>query len=130
MATRFWLPHRVLFHYTSAHDAEALRRDALDGEAFFVVGVGAHYGHGLYATDLDPFETSPEEVNTECFHGTRSTDGLNGVLVLDADRGAFERVLGHIWLLEEQPLAAIDLVDLLVGTGVHDDVDGWTLRAL
>lgn len=130
MATRFWLPQRVLFHYTSAQAAEALRRDALDGEAFFVVGVGAHYGHGLYATDLDPLGTSAEEVNTECFHGTRSASELNGVLVLDAVRGAFEHVLGHIWLLEDEPVAAIDLIDLLVGTGVHDDVDGWALRAL
>lgn len=125
-----WLPDNPLFHYTSAATAATIRCDALDDAAFFVVGVGAHYGHGLYATDLDPFDTPMDEVNLECFHGAQPAEELTGVLVLDAAEGPFRHVIGHIWLLASPPVAAIDLAGLLVGVGIHDDEHGWRLAAL
>lgn len=134
MADRFWLPTHVLFHYTSASFAAELADAAAEpyGAPLFVVGEGAQYGYGLYATDLDPFTTPREELVEACFaHAPPDHRALDGVLVLERDvteRG-FAQMTEHIWLLPASPLEPVDLSRLLLGAGACADGQ-WKVREL
>lgn len=73
-------PGNYLFHYTEAAYVEEI---AADG--YFLVGSGANFGLGLYATDLAPHEATPDEIRAVCFEGDAPFGSFDGVLVLLGD---------------------------------------------
>lgn len=66
-----------LFHYTEAEHAEEIA-----AAGYFHVGTGAHFGFGLYATDLSPEEATPEEIRAVCFEGDAPKKVCDGLVVL------------------------------------------------
>jgi len=111
-----------LFHYTDVASAEAIA-----AEGYFEVGPGSNFGFGLYATDLDPDEGSPEEIRAVCFEGDAPTAVLDGVLVLLGNHPShpFVEVDRRVFQLPARLGQVIPLQRILVATGRRLE-DHWT----
>ena len=130
MADELWTEERGVvyrFHYTEAHLARQIAEDEI-----FLVGPGARYGPGLYATDLHPDEADPEEIREVCFAGDAAENAFTGVLVLlDGDPLPFEAVRGapRIFRLPAAKVGeSIAVDDMLVGVGERQG-SGWRILA-
>lgn len=116
----------VVFHYT---EASAARRIAADEN--FLVGGGAQFGPGLYATNLDPEEASEEEIKAICFEGDGAAIAYSGVLVLlgDDPLTPFEEVDKRIFLLpDSENRGYVPLHPILVGVGERLDDGRWEIE--
>lgn len=118
-----------LYHYTEAGYARSIADDE-----YFMVGDGAHYGYGLYATDLVPAEASPSEIRRVCFSGDAPKNAFDGVLVLLADdpQTPFESVDDQIYLLEgeeQSPGELIPMFSILVGVGTRLVGADWEIES-
>jgi hypothetical protein len=118
---------KYLFHYT---EIELAREIAEDG--VFEVGPGARYGPGLYATDIHPNESDPEEIRAICFEGDAADNALNAVLVLLGDDHVqeFEAVpeAPRIYRLPAEVMEAVPIDAILVGIGQRGPA-GWSIEA-
>ena len=103
-----------LFHYTDTVSAESI---AVEG--YFEVGSGANFGFGLYATDLDPDEGTPEEIRAVCFEGDAPAAALDAVLVFVGNHPShpFVEVDRRVFLLSARVGQLIPLQRILVAVG-------------
>lgn len=118
---------RYLFHYTEAEYAAQIAADEI-----FEVGLGAHFGPGLYATDLPPAEATPDEIRVICFAGDAADNAFNGVLVLLADDPLipFEAVDKRIFRIPADEIGDVIPVEaILVGVGRRLPGGGWEIMA-
>lgn len=117
-----------VFHYTEA----AYARQIAEDEHYFVGG-GANFGFGLYATDLEPREASPDEIRAICFGGDDAPgNALDGVLVLLSDdpKMGFQEVEPRVFLLpaEEGAGEMIPLHPILVAIGQRKLANSWEIE--
>ena len=111
------------FHYCSEQRARTIAMD--DVPVFWVGDGGSRFGWGLYATDIEPedFDTI-DEVNAECFAGTRTPPELSFVLVFRAGP-PFERMDTAEWLIDAgAPNEPVE-IDALIVEICHWDGATW-----
>jgi hypothetical protein len=116
-----------LFHYTEAAYARQVAADE-----HFLVGPGALFGPGLYATDISPEDASPDEIRAICFGGDAPTIAFDGVLVLlgDDPLQPFVEVEPRIFVLpaEDGIGEIIPMHSLLVGFGQRKLGNSWEIQ--
>jgi hypothetical protein len=116
---------RYLFHYTEAEYAAQIAADEI-----FEVGLGAHFGPGLYATDLPPVEATPEEIRAICFAGDAADNAFSGVLVLlgDDPLTPFEPVDERIFRIPADEVGEVIAIEsILVGVGRRLSDGSWEI---
>ena len=117
-----------VYHYTGADLAREIAADE-----HFLVGDGAVFGPGLYATDLAPQHASPSTIRDVCFGGDAPEIAFDGVLVLLADDPLtpFKEVDERVFRLpaEEGVGELIPVHSILVAVGRRRIGGGWQIEA-
>lgn len=117
---------KYVFHYTEDHLAQQIAEDE-----HFLVGPGAQFGPGIYATDLAPEDATPDEIRDICFGGDAADVAFNGVLVLLADDpfSPFVEVDRRVFLLSVEAVGeVVPIHALLVAVGTREPHGVWKIE--
>jgi hypothetical protein len=116
---------KYLYHYTEAGYAREIAADE-----YFLVGDGAVFGPGLYATDLAPQDALPDRVREVCFGGDAAHIAFDGVLVLLGDDPSipFEEVDEQVFLLREEIGGLVPMHSILAGVGQRKFGANWEIE--
>jgi hypothetical protein len=130
MAAELWNDEGgvYLYHYTEASYAREIAADE-----HFLVGDGAVFGPGLYATDLAPEDALPGRIRDVCFGGDAAHIAFDGALVLlgDDPLTPFEEVDERVFLLHanEGVGELIAMHSILVGVGQRKIGGRWEIES-
>lgn len=128
MAIELWQDDggAYLYHYTEAGYARQIAADE-----HFLIGDGAVFGPGLYATDLPPDDAHPDRIRDVCFGGDAPHIAFDGVLVLFADDPftTFEEVDEQVFVHRAAEMGdLIPLHSILVAVGQRKIGANWEIE--